>query len=327
MENDTSSAAPSRAQPEPQGPPAAAKAGAPRSGRPADAAASKPFSISVHKSASASVQFFSKGVQLISPKQLTKSKGNVGGKRGNVTKWSPASRARLRDFLLRVGLPEGWQDYAVTLTVPGPILSAADWRRIFKRWCDRVQRSGCAMVWRVELQQRKQPHIHAILWGPVEKVLRRLGTEAWPECIELLGPCEHVTAKGKTVKASTRMWLPGAMLHAVTTSKNDGSSNWWRYLCDHTSKAKSAQMGWEGRQWGKVGCRRLFVSKPHATARLSERARYRLIRWLRKLTKAQSPYRFRYGTSTLFTNPETVRRLVELARASDHTVLHRDATV
>ena len=269
------------------------------------------------------------------------SRNGQGGKRGAVTSFSRAAAARLRRLLATTCGPDGWTCFGATFTIPGPQIEVSEWLRVWNAFRHRIFRlRDILVVWRIELQQRGQPHVHAICWGKDPALMHYGLKEAWLDSLTLLGPvegpCELTPSKkgvvtlgrndsrygratytetGKTetgiavtVKADHRALWPAAEFHAVKTSGLEECANngWWRYLAAHTSKSKQAQLGWQGRQYGVLN-RRLLV---HATAeqvKLSDRACSRVIRCLRRLTRCR--FASGHGTQTWFVMPDTMRRL------------------
>lgn len=162
-----------------------------------------------------------------------------GGIRGEIKRFSTKAAARLRHWLLTQHV-EGSQLWDVTLTIPGE-MSPEEWdlsrRRLFKRW----ERAGFAALWRIELQKRKQPHLHVVLWTPPvllgEKFL--LIVHAWLECLPKKNR-EH----------------RGASNHAIhykgPYSDIEQSPKWLAYVAAHASKRKKEQLGWKGKQWGVI---------------------------------------------------------------------------
>lgn len=259
---------------------------------------------------SCAVEFFPKGVRTSITKSLldkTSSNGSGGGKRGEISGWSKHSRSRLRSFLLlntADGIPE-----ALTLTVPGDVMNEEEWYSFTPLFWREVTRLKIPCVWRIELQQRKQPHIHLISWGAGSAFAL---ADLWKRQIARL-PLVRVWDKNRNSITCFRLALPGAWEHCATSSLCEGDgSGWWRYLCDHTSKSKQAQMGWKGRQWGVVyrkGFREIEPSKTPLTLQQWNH----FMRALRRLTRSRV-WRGSMGRSVWFSSPETVRRLVDWAR-------------
>ena len=268
-----------------------------------------------------------------------------GGERGEIVGWSKNSRRRFREWLLTHESKN--QNWGVTLTIPGEPITPEDWKRAFKQLTTRCARSNVGLVWRLELQQRGQPHIHCIAttprfeesvtastlpafvqfwwWETWSKILN----SAFPECAGL------VDLDGKYVQASKapRSLLAGARQHAVCVEADTGGGLWWRYLCDHTTKSKQEQVHtWHGfRHWGVIGRKRFREVEPE-TLRISRSIFVRVYRWLRAASRRRvrddrcvfgsrlvaSPRRHSGGRAVWFgISPEIVTRLVGLASSLD----------
>jgi len=276
----------------------------------------KPLGISVHISRNAAggrVTFYKNGIETCRAGKV-QAAGHQRVKRGKVAGWSAHSRGRLRRVLLVHQAPPGWGQYNVTLTVPGPPLDAAEWRELVKGFWREIARCGYAAIWRIELQQRGQPHLHALVYTPKGSGYIHA---AWWAAVEKLGPVEGIEREygGQSVRvsASSRMQLPGAEKHAVSVAQDDGRDSWFRYLADHTSKAKQAQMGWVGRQWGIVGRKHILTQAAEAAVDLDPKEWSRFHRCLRRLTRSRK-WRGSKGRSVWFSSPVTMKRLVEWAR-------------
>lgn len=167
--------------------------------------------------------------------------GKVGSNRGKVLGFSLASRRRLREWLLRKCIYK-CSLYGVTLTIPECECKydVCDrfrrcWHRFRMSLVRRFPSSG--FVWRVELQVNRMPHLHIISYhdSPVSSS-------------DYLGLWFSAIKDDFTVPS-----LSSFARHGVRVDLLDGSINAYRYICDHGSKSKQAQLGWLGRQWGIVG--------------------------------------------------------------------------
>ena len=288
--------------------------------------------ISVHISPKSGVVFYPKGIQTVACKQVMGKGGGTVFERGKVTSFSAHSRGRLRRVLMSWAPPEGWRLGAGNFTLPGPVVEGDVWRKAFNPWCLFVAKKGACAIWRIELQTRKQPHAHATVWGPTKESVEDI-FGYWRDCVKLLGPVTIPTLITPDVgkpwvkdwTLETRMNMPGASDHALVWSwSRDDMAGWWRYLCDHTSKKKAAQLGWKGRQWGVVG--RVHFQKLRGDfQQLSDAEFARVLRVLRRLSRPVDPMKrkfWRYGKlrgkrgcSDWFSSPETLRRVVEWARS------------
>jgi len=250
----------------------------------------------------------------------------VGGLRSVISTFSHKSAARLRQLLAQIVCPAGWPCFGMTLTVPGPNITPEEWRRLWCAYYHILRRMGnVALVWRIELQTRGQPHIHCICWCKDGPYYVR---EAWFYALAILGPYEGpaVTAQGnakltqnesgetvqETIRVHDRAFWKGAVQHAVRIDEIGDESNigWWRYLAAHASKSKQSQLGWKGRQWGVFNARHLDLAKP-VLIELTRKAEVLVMRYLKRLIRCRfaSPH----GKQTWFITPSTAKRLAEWA--------------
>jgi len=257
--------------------------------------------------------------------------GVCGARRGVIRRFSRASAARLRRLLATTCGPDGWQCIGATLTVPGPVITAEEFRRVWDAFRMRLSRLQCvALIWRIELQERGQPHLHCVCWFEHCRKLNRVLYEGWLDCLGLLGPAEgpcHVKDEGYSIdseygrcdmkpgwaKVEHRGNWPGAFEHAINVKgldENDDFS-WWRYLAAHASKSKQAQLGWQGRQWGVMGGQNIRKAAAEI-CELSDKALNKVIRCLRRVTGCR--YASGHGRQTWFGQPGTVKRLCEWAK-------------
>lgn len=279
----------------------------------------------------------------------------AGGKRGIIKGWSAESRRRLREFLL-THEPDS-DIYAVTLTVPGNVITPEQWRMLFNSFMSFLKLSGVGAVWRLELQKRGQPHLHMIATAPSKRGALNLAgysvsfpvvglyesillwfSRCWmafldhclPSCEGRIKTSDCGFDFGSSIPRSALM---GADRHAVSVEADKGNSLWWRYLCDHTSKSKQEQIcGWDGfRHWGVIGRKRFREVEPE-TLRISRSIFVRVYRWLRAASRRRvrddrcvfgsrlvaSPRRHFGGRAVWFgISPEIVTRLVGLASSLD----------
>lgn len=204
---------------------------------------------------------------------------------GDIKGWSVHSRRRMREWLMTHNGPDGWASVAVDLTfpalpvgVPDPLVSRDDAISVFRAFAMRLTRAGWGLVWRLEVQPRKdtkrkdirgreQPHYHCI--GVCPPGADPQGARAaW---LAVLGP---------------RGAVRGAADHAARVAVcDDWTGARIRYLHDHASKAKLEQVavGW-GRHWGVIG-RRQFVQEFGRAANLTRAEEFEAARILRKLIR------------------------------------------
>lgn len=275
-----------------------------------------------------------------------------GGERGEIVGWSKNSRRRLRNWLL-VNQPVGGVCIAVTLTVPGVLISSDDWRKLMKLFTTKLVRAKVGLVWRLELQKRGMPHLHCLAvpaLPPVPRGHRRgargvvgvpLPSEnlgawlrwTWFELINTLPQSPgrvYIEGLGLVEFDSvSRSELFGAKDYAVKLSEDQGD-RWYRYLCDHTTKSKQEQIStWQGfRHWGIIYRPAFFEVAPSEDVRLDRRQFQAVYRQFRKLSRrrirddrcpfgsrrAPSPRRSCGGRAVWFGfSPALVLRLIEWA--------------
>lgn len=181
-----------------------------------------------------------------------------GGRRGEVVGFSTASARRLRRLLLSCWVPDV-PCWAITLTqreAAGPLR----WRRCVDAYTKRLARLpgvNCG-IWRVELQRRDVPHIHCVAWTPFPDAWRSAWLAVWGVSDE----ADHCA-------------------HAVHIRAMD-CTTWLSYTAAHTSKHKTAQLGWRGRQWGIWG-RRWLQHRPCKFYNLGPHDAYLVGQYLRAL--------------------------------------------
>lgn len=234
-----------------------------------------------------------------------------GGKRGKIVKWSKQSRARLRRILAMSKGPDGTTAIGFTGTVPGELISEADYRlkvwATFRRWCPDI-----LVIWRVELQQRLQPHVHMVCW--VRNGMDKLRLwEAWRRGVKALG---MVTWQDPKYGECTgyRSAMPGAERHMMEMTEHElgDEFGWWRYLASHTGKGKQEQLGWVGRNWGVINPR-LKGTEDGERFGVTRRQWLKMRRWLRRLTGYRGAGSG--NSSVWYVKPATIEAMVALARS------------
>lgn len=300
--------------------------------------------------------FYPSGIAYESSARGGNHEGNTdGGKRGVINGWSTRSRQRMREFLVSHVAPRGWSSWGVTFEVPGDVRGCtvkhyAELWRVMGQW---VQRQGWGMVWRLELQKRNAPHWHCLLIAPAEfcEVTKGCLWEKWALYLDHYLPVpphkadtsfrnkEGVTVYRWAVWGRScyttepyfrRSLWAGAEEHCIDVKGDGSSGSWLRYLQDHATKYKQAQVadgaGW-GRHWGVVG-RKYFREAEGVEIRASRRAVWFAVRrWLRRLRSPsvpapsapfgrrirRVPAGFVTGRRVVFGKPETHKRMIEYA--------------
>ena len=256
------------------------------------------------------VLIYENGVEVVKEIGRVSSSGSVTGcPRGCIDSFSYSARLRLRLALLRYFLPGGFR-VGVTLTLPWSVSDwsavMGDFRSVMHRfrvyWLRRFK--DCGAIFRVELQRRGAPHLHMVAW-------HRKGTLNLSEQYFALWYDSLLRdLRGGSYSDFARYGVKVDTLPNVIASI--------RYLCDHASKSKQAQLGYRGKQWGILGKASLRVSTGEPFS-LSDRQFVLLGRWLRRLT------RFRVTSDCVFgsrlSKPRRTTRVVYISDYSVHRLL------
>lgn len=111
-----------------------------------------------------------------------------------------------------------------------------------------------AAIYRVELQERGAPHLHALVWMAAEDLAALLPYA----CRGVVGSAVLAADKLGALWRRAVVDLHHGSLRAfeehgtkVEPIKSAGAM--FRYLADHASKHKQAQLGYKGKQWGIIG--------------------------------------------------------------------------
>lgn len=272
------------------------------------------------------VKLYQEGVDLSRPKGRILSackNGATGQKRGSICGFSFSARLRLRLALLTSFIP-GFQRFAITLTLPWVVddwsVCMADFRRVLH--CFRVYWvrafPGCSAIFRVELQRRGAPHLHMIAFHPSGVGL--------PDKYFLL----WFNALGRNLRGGS---FSDFARFGVKVDLSPNGIAAVRYLCDHTSKKKQAQLGYQGKQWGILGRANLARITPD-NLDLSDSETVRLLRLLRKITRFHLSRSARFpdglpcpfgsklvggrsSSRVAYVSPGTILRFVEYLRRED----------
>ncbi len=254
-------------------------------------------------------------------------------KKGDISGFSENSRSRLR-VLLSTAKWKG-QSKCIrcgsTLTLPWAA-SPEEWRKVWAAFVKRLSKkySNVGMIWRIELTTGKaktsggirRTHVHAIFWVPVDLLLGRKDVGAlfgYTDEIRRIRWAHNVHALAGAWCASWEYYAPALeerqVRYACSVGENkgcgivvkaldDSTDGAIHYLCDHASKHKKEQLGWNGRQWGVVN-RRCF-SLPsendgeHITGAEWALASRALRRYSKKLRRSGSKRAQPYGDNKCF---------------------------
>lgn len=182
--------------------------------------------------------------------------------RGDISSFSRKSRQRLREFLATAKPVEPSNPFGFCFTIPGDVISPDLTRKIWHDFVKEYSRNfRHPFIWRIELQQRKQAHWHCVFFISLTEGTRGV-TFNFADAFKIKMLWEKIVWKyvGHTLSEKTaRAFFDGV---GVDIKMLEGSSATGvvGYLCDHTSKHKQVQLGWNGRQWGIVNRRALTFS-------------------------------------------------------------------
>lgn len=282
--------------------------------------------------ASSNIKLHSAGIIIKKNIKFTRT-GKVGSKRGAIGGFSYQARQRLRRHLLVSGLSVPFAQFGVTLTVPGKVTPDAVDR--FKEHADRFFHGvkyiypSHAIIYRVELQRRKMPHLHLVVYVPIAELQERFpdwqavfnkDKEGFHYLFEIAFN-GYKKAWFKSLESwEERHLIFGGSTHAVKFTSLETASS-IRYLCDHQSKAKVAQLGYPGKQWGIVGKKNLVEMEALQDLDLTGSQTSAFLRVLARLKagtvkapgkpfgrKVSRNKRYRRG-GVLYSSFETVKRL------------------
>lgn len=221
--------------------------------------------------------------------------------RGRITGFSVASRRRLREYLASarpacIPATSGYFTMGVCLTIPNSLGNLDDvqerhfadvFRKAFYTWYHALVKlhPHVGMIWRVELQKSRMPHVHLVAYLPwIDDWVDPFGNQfdgfqiVWENFFGRGSDKPFVirwSNKGRPLSVpcfcadARRLWLKQLEKNNLKTKQSEVRAVDCRiirsdcsvhYLCDHESKHKQAQLGWQGRQWGIInGSALVFV--------------------------------------------------------------------
>lgn len=199
------------------------------------------------------IDIYQNGIKLHRTPLKVKCTHLLNYKRGLVVGFSRQSRLRLRLAMLQNSINNSYR-FALTLTIPSKFDNdtVTNYSRVFHLFqvyfLRRFPKS--ALIYRHELQTRKSPHCHALVYiadidyNGIDN-LRSSLVLLWHDCL-----------KGYFHYDFLHMSLFSCRLDVLD------NVGYYRYICDHTSKSKQAQLGYKGRQWGIIGRSNFNVIHP-----------------------------------------------------------------
>lgn len=191
--------------------------------------------------------------------------GRQPSKRSKITYFSRHSRLRLREAIAKNHISNS-SCYGLTLTLPWKDFNDNKFVRDFLNWNDdnitniyqecfnrftlnfrrRFPNSGC--IFRHELQQRKIPHCHLIVY--VSNIDLDHSVDALKASVL---PLWWSALQGQFFGGDQI----GFFKYGIHAEKLTDNLSMFRYLADHSSKSKQAQSGYIGKHWGFIN-KKLF---------------------------------------------------------------------
>lgn len=164
----------------------------------------------------------------------------------------------------------------------------------------RFPQSG--FIWRVELQQRGAPHLHCVAYLHQSDYALQADLPPTPNqgrvardyvrCIDLYYDIAYLWCKSVFETAfigspiEFEHWFDNqSQGNGLNIQTLPSTSSALRYICDHASKRKQAQLGYRGRQWGLCGRRRFVQSSGERVLSEGDARIIKANRVLRKLRR------------------------------------------
>lgn len=293
------------------------------------------------------IDIYKDGVLLTAPRVGGSNDQSGKHKRGEIAGWSRSSRRRMRDFMLRYAVPDGWTACGVTFTIPGYPLPLSEVKRLWQNWTVRANRLPLCAVWRIEIQKRGQLHWHLIVgYNDSAKEAQAAIKESWHKALRSLGILEYCFV-GNPADPYEVDWVSGRCnpmdfngaewYSAKVDVFPDTFGPWKRYLQDHATKSKQEQIPYNiGRHWGKINGKAFVEVFPVRASTLTNKEYSRFLRAYNRLctpyikcdgalfgrVRGYTANRGRWGKSVFYSMPETVGRLMDWALTENNERLN-----
>lgn len=216
--------------------------------------------------------------------------------RGKILNFSSHSRLRLRKAILEHYLPNS-KSFGLTLTVPwvykdeNLLEILLLYRKVFHRFCISFSRKypNSACIFRHELQQRKMPHTHLIFYlsdkdsQSPDFLLSNIKTLWFQSLFDTIENCN----------------VNAFLKYGIKLDELENKLNMYRYIADHTSKSKQAQLGYIGKQWGFINRKNFIKEQPLFIDFESDKQRVFFTRHIKKLCHFSVKYK--EGNAKTFT--------------------------
>lgn len=240
--------------------------------------------------------------KFVAPPPPKRQKGDIKG-------FSNSSRRRLREALAMSHTVTPSVPFGFCFTIPGDILTPEQTREVWELWRKNYltrKYSDCAFIWRIELQQRKQAHWHAV--GYMSMRDEKLESLKVPPHNIAICKAQQLSAdwftfiSHKVGKNWSDKTAKGALFCACNVKPLSGVEgvNIIGYLADHTSKHKEQQLGWQGRQWGIVN-KGLLSDSPSESVEIPLEVHKKACRGFRRLQERLRKYGGKYTGARIST--------------------------
>lgn len=200
-------------------------------------------------------------------------------KRGSIRTFSRHSALRLRRALSELHLTRS-KSFGICLTVPWQLsayklpkkslfsscvdfdLIYSDYKAAFNRFGVAFRRMfpNSAAIFRHELQTRRMPHCHLVVYfSDLDLPYRVNDVKLDDVCLWLRDRMYELWQSAIKFKFRGGS-VEGFYRHGIVVTPLDDLPAIFRYIGDHTSKHKQAQLGYRGKQWGFIN-RSLLVCR------------------------------------------------------------------
>lgn len=244
---------------------------------------------------------------------VCKSKGNSlqpshleGVKRGPILGFSKEAAKRMREWMILMHVP-GSQMVETTFTIPGKV-TPKEWRKALRNLTKYLLKIGSSAVWRVELQRRKQPHLHLLGYAKDHLgIVVFAAPDVWLSCLP---------ERCRKVRGARQYAVKGTLRHVDTDLR------WLAYCVGHGTKKKADQLGWQGKQWGIIG-RANFEERPAVKVEHSDQQnrvfKRTMMRYLRSKSDCKKRKKIRPCSSRLAGLEVTEKLLTWISQAYPKT--------
>lgn len=202
-------------------------------------------------------QFISNSIGFTPETRATREKGDIGG-------FSKASRLRFRRLLASARpVDDTFTPWGVCLTIPGPVITQERAAKLWHSWSTNNCRRSFAdypMIWRVELQVRRQPHWHLVMFVPKGRAGALMRSDYGDEWCRFVRSSLAVNGCLPWSEMTDYGFDTRGVRWQRLRSVGGGSADYLAPTLDHETKRKQDQLGWRGRQWGIINRSRLTSS-------------------------------------------------------------------